>query len=1716
MNSYLSSKQVEVSSVLILCGADQGTGFFIKEDLVLTARHVVADCLDDDAEIIIEKGVYSRDSIIAENLQLDVCMIKVKNLSEGFIPISNSSFSYNQLCSTFGFPYADSGHGTHLEARINKIGVEGQWDFSFTSKEVSEDVSYDGLSGSAVISRGRAIGIVLRQQSSSILAVSIKKISGWLNENGVEPENRQTRNEIPKSLKDQVDTSTPNYTVMETLTDCIEQHDGGWFLCHGSPGCGKTTFVASYEPEDSNIKIIGRYFIKVPQDSQSPVVRTSERSLVSWFEDITGDAIGNPIDNLDKLEDRIKRVPDLLGLVSNHNPDIKYTILIDGLDELVDLKRFLGIFPGELPSNFAIVLSCTSKEILPSFVKGVLRDGRIVEVIPLNIGQCEIYIKEELKDETLSTGFIQEVARKAAGHPLYLQYLLNYIRSQKINEEELEPWLDEMPIIGGEITNYYESIWDDFFSEEGKLWIILLLSQLRSPIDQGSLLKMLPDNYKLGFYSNLAPIGYLLKDLNLMELYHSSFKHFITSKVPSFISLSNDQIARFCSENQGHSYASNHYLHHLTNGSNPDGALEYCGQDWADQCAIKHVNPDLVIQDAKDVLDIALAEKNANEVIRLLLLLQRISFRYDSVFAENARPMAAALIALGEYEAAINYLVRGNTLLIDNQDAIDFLQLFYENEAKIEGDALLNAFNTRYRYFIQEEFASSNGFSLLPFVHKICASTLAVPSLGGQAIEDFEYTFRNLKNFQNVMENHNDEEGFRAIYQTREMGASWHNGLAMRLYDGYVSVKERSENSGAALDNKWARIIALSIIHFQELNRYNVAYIEKTDSYLSSIKDLEWLIDNYGYDEEGTTPEILIKALIQDSKRSDILEPLISRYLENNGDQVSAMRDENGVDLNYQNVHAHYFTGICKGYSIPEDQLSELPTLMSRYRGWEKYYIDLLNETGQLEGVLTRKRLFEETYDHLIGRLNSLLSLTKLELQERSHWERSYLIPEDLLPILYLKLTELYVNFFPEYVNTLFEFLQENSNKQLGLYTEGYRESLSSVIEVIVKHERFDENTAEIITLLENHVLIHVQNRWERTPELIKIIEFYGLIGRKARAKSIFKKMLDTSMGPSWYKEAQLQLLNVTFRLNSDQESSNEYAQRFLALLDYASGEMTFQRYIRYEKERFIGDLISKDMLDKGLEYLKFETIPPPARLIHNAEHLKVDAVALGDGYIPGARNITIQSGVLEILKWSHHLSPIIKVALCSIFTVNDEVFRYADEYARHMAEALNEITNQNTQLEVFEQIIKILDSEGMQDDAARYIGHLASHMNVDQYNGLVQFARDKKGWKLQPQEQNPSSSEDYNGKEGNNFTTFNKLCSDKNSRVSREKKLSEGIEAFKKERVSIWYDNWSSEHKQAKDNVKSMLQNSEDTIEQLSILIREARLESWSVVDELLWFLDDKLSQDQVNQIYKDISGHFELLIRPEECVFEKYDWLKTHADSSSTNIQLINFIIWLLNHPLDWIHEEAFALVVFLSHHIPEDVIPALISESLKEKPAISCFKSSEVLKIISNENPDLIIEVFDVSPHLLENIASIKHLSIFKNYYDIGKQLEISGYKGLATKLNDSLPDKIEGEREVALEEDMLSLIEQELDELNGLQVLDKNFCSEILNLVQASCKPLTWQEVRKSDRYLIRSYHEAQYHHQGRYWEIVNDALNRSIMLRVSKQNIEEIFNIVKPN
>lgn len=60
--------------------------------------------------------------------------------------------------------------------------------------------------------------------------------------------------------------------------------------------------------------------------------------------------------------------------------------------------------------------------------------------------------------------------------------------------------------------------------------------------------------------------------------------------------------------------------------------VTYCNQNWIDKCTIHHIESDLIVSDLNEVINFALSYKiEIKDTIRLLLLAQRIKFRYDNL-----------------------------------------------------------------------------------------------------------------------------------------------------------------------------------------------------------------------------------------------------------------------------------------------------------------------------------------------------------------------------------------------------------------------------------------------------------------------------------------------------------------------------------------------------------------------------------------------------------------------------------------------------------------------------------------------------------------------------------------------------------------------------------------------------------------------------------------------------------------------------------------------------------------------------------------------------------------------------------------------------------------------------------------------------------------------------------------------------------------------------
>jgi len=1702
-NNILSPQQLEDASVRILCGDEQGTGFFVGKGIILTAYHVVVDCFEEGADIVLNNTTYNKKDVIDYDQRLDLCLIQTSDATDIALPLISANISYKQNCLTYGYPYSGEAKGGSTEGKVDKISIDTHWGFSFNSEQVSEDIDYSGLSGGAVVSNHQVVGIVLLQINSSIAAISIEKAQDFLIKNSITVAKEESLNEIPKQLKNDVESSTPNYTVFQKLTEALETQTG-WFLCFGSPGSGKTTFAAAYNPDTENIKICGRYFTKIPQDKTPLSIRTSERNLISWVETTFSENTGKQVSQEEDYGKRLERVTLLLNGLANHHKGVQCVLLIDGLDEVKKLDSFLGVFPENLPDNLSIVLSCTSQDILPTRTKALIDESSVIEVSPLDIGQCEAFLQRELLEKEISTENIQAIARKSEGHPLYLRYLINYLLLTDITADKVEDWVETIPVIGGEISKYYESLWDKFFKEETKLWIVLILSQVRQPINQEVLLKMLPPNYKLRFSSHFDSIRYLLKESIKLELYHASFKDFISNKVSYSIPLANDEIIKYCDQSLDEQYSLENRLHHHTLSSSPEKSLEICNQDWADNVAQNHVNPDLVTQDIRSVINIAVEKRGTTELIRLLLLLQRIEFRYDSVFAEHAFDLAEALIALGEYGAAMKYLVRDNTLLVSEGDAIYFLQLLYENNAKSAGDKLFNALDAKYRLYLKDEFRKfGKDISLEPIINQVRSLSLFMFSGEQDASFEIRHILSRLKEYQGAAEKDNNQDIYDAFYNTREFSSSWFSAYILRMANDLPYAKDAPKD---IIDKKWARVSAFIINYFKQFNYYSVHQAKKGDKYLKVIADIEWLIENYGYENDTYTCSIIIEALIEDSKNIKVVENVINIYLTTEADKPLNLREKNGVDFNTTAVRSFYFYQKCVGYTQLEKQISTLPNKVLRSEDWENYFRELIKCLARLHGKLARSKA-EGIQTSVLGKyLDAIVALLDFKLIERAHWKRSYHLPESIVPFIYEHVVQLYIDFFPDSVDNFISNIKDTNHPQLGIYTEGYRKALASIIRKLIKGYKKGKQTILLIGVLENHIVSQVQNRWERTPELLNVVQFYGLVDLPSKAKATFAKMLDTSMGPTWYKEAQFQLINTNLQL----KGSEKHAAQFAALLDYASGEMTFQRYIRHNKESFIEELAQKGKLTLAIEYLKFETMPPVDVLIQNAEHFTVDSIAPGQGNAQGANNLAIESGVLNILKHIPNINPLIRVALCSIFTINDETFRYVDGYATEMAKAINEI-NKDHQTLVFEIITQLLKSENFKDAGAgaQTIGH-------EFVNNLQNTLIEEISWELhqfingestKPTQQNSTQDEDSK-EEQNRFTKFNQRFSNERDFIDSNELIQQGMKAFREERISVWDRNWSTPSIQARENLKSLFKNDKEAITTLAPYIKKFNNNAWAVVDNLVWFWENNLSEDQIEQINRYTSGHFELLIRPEKYVFDKYAWMEDASEYENQEGQVLQFIIWLLNHPFDWIYKGAYKALLFLSKTMPELVVLPLISEAVADKPVYSGEKCSQILKYIASNSSDILENSLKENPEYLQGITSLDHFTILKDFIDIGEELKTAGYTALYDILINKLPENTTGGCDVYLDDEMLNPINEEIDKLNDLGILNASFCKNLIQNVEQS----DWIKQRKSDQYLLRSYpNTAPY--RGRYVQLVRHSLNKAILPRVSKANQDGVYGII---
>lgn len=1354
------------------------------------------------------------------------------------------------------------------------------------------------------------------------------------------------------------------------------------------------------------------------------------------------------------FEDKRNGIAGWLRVISRAllNEGKRGVIIIDGLDELSTengnrVDDILSLIPDALPENISIVLSCITKEILPAGVIGRIAADDYIEVTPLNMAACESFIQENSGEWSKPYSFIQAVAVKTEGHPLYMNYLCRYISeifNETTKECELNDWLVSLPTIGGDIRSYYEAVWKKADPKGIVFEVLALLSQTRGPIEEEHLIGMMKSPNPFEFNSVTKEFRHLLKekDSDVYEIYHSSFRLFITGNLSTIINYTNDQIAAYCDAHKEQKYSIENHLHHVVNGSDVRKGLAMCNQKWADQCAMNDVSPDLVMHDIKECLSLAVDNNLPIEVVRLMLLAQRIETRCDSIMVDNAKEMADIKILMGKPAVALKYLVRDNSLLVSIDTAISYLRCLFELGYEDEAYTLSCAIEAAIRKQINENIGKKTS----PYVFVLKGQLMVEGIQAGY--EDSAHLPRYFSFLNRLIEG-KDERTIKMKSIIREMILAYQ--ISNELRSGKkIDIGQHLKKYEIDWNEEFIMFF-IKVIALYDNTDIGLHTIGHNEAFNDCLRQVEEVMLSHTFKFCADDLKVLPSGLIDKKIRPNIVQKILKDYGPNPGPFV--FRKDNGVDIDTDSLNHFYQESLYLAYL---DEKLPCPALNRDYHGdisWAKYIEALVARTAYINGVLYRKRAAGEDYQGMYAAVMEIINYIDFSFEQRVRWKRSYLLPEELIPFVYDKLAKIYKGFFVDKLNDFMVHLQNRMLDQLSLYREGYCAILIRLTVIFAPSEQTRGIALYLADKAVKYIEYAVQNRSERCGYLLQICREYALMGEKDKVTDVYHEVMRSSMGPEWYKEAQLEFINRFKSL--DVAFNNNQIAHLAAIFEEASGEMTFQQYIRQQKNTFVATIAKTSSIKDAIAYYKFETLPAADRIVKNAEEWKVDMPKVGEGYDLGCNHLIEASAICQLLEECKKVSPYIRYSISELFWDNWDKMHNDYQYAKLHAD-----------------IFTVLGENKVQEDL---VPRMAEYY-IDKYN------HDGKGDYLNELERLKIPAAILNALEGKLEELGYKW-----KRASKNKK-NDVVEEGRIEKLSNLPTSQAFLEKCRKDIVSPLGSY-------------------WYSLSEIISPLIKK-SDFSFNELFDVVAGHYDINVRPSAEQLEKFNWFEGKLHERDGDEQMIHLLIWFLLHPDRTISYRAFESICWLVKY-DERIIDCLIDEVVNPSEIGLATQASAVLLDLAKDRPNMVLSHMKMK----ENEAQLLHVSLFsvsRNLYEMAKVFaDKCGYVNLLNELKSVIPESLPDRGDVWIDFDDMMFVEHKIDRLNDLNVTGRDFATQYLEEVHEMAKNGAIKMLIRSGVYVQRSFY-LDYPPKGRYSRIMENLFDRILYSKVDNARAGHVY------
>lgn len=1740
---------IRAATCRVSCGTEHGTGHLITDCNVLTARHCVIAAIESGSAIELtffgpEGDMSLTATIVALSEEMDACILSVPEpLRRPPLPLNAAMPREGGDWRSFGYPSGKEDVGHRVAGTISHLldDPKLKMDIDLTVDPSTALQSYSGLSGASVVSENASRGMIRLKLNGTLGAISVHRLGIFLAENGIEipqPNTEESISEEPRGgLADRSE-------FQQTFEQMIARNPGSYVFLEGAHGIGKSTFCSEFEPENRVLYTLGSYSLLSQGRGPGAIYRAQPEVFFEWLSTTISTLItGKP----SRKEERnyptiIQQSSELLDAFSDYcaSTNRHGVLFLDGLNEAqaVDpnaLVKLIGLLPQSLPQSITIVLTSPNYHTVASSLSGRVKSDNIISLPPLSEEASAAYCWQELTKDIATPALVARICEKAQGHPLYLRYLIEYANSKLEGDT-----LDEFPTLTGPIEEYYESLWMRLLEDEHAIQLLAIMARLRWGIGTSDLLKALTSAQQTVFIPTVARIRHLLLNPDTTTIYHPSFTEFVVLRTASLETVVHKQLAEFCIKESRLEYCVLNVVFHLLRADDAGRfqAVAVCNQDWVDKCVEMGVEPDTLLFDVEATVRAAVSFGPAVEAIRLLLLSQRVSFRYNTLFAQSALLIAEALIALGRPRETLKHAIRFNTLIVAPDEALQIAFRLIQNEYQDEALELLTLLHQRILEAYTHIFKK---FDLQNFIHLSRLRLRAVLFMrlaerGGSMRQIMGIVDHAARVLKAALTEAPPELFEDCLVRVRCVPTSYF--LCFR--DTYAALpKLREMAPDAEVPKEFLPGVIWALLECEEtLEKYNLSnQIASLSQVFADIEEL--LTDGQSLDKQLI--HVAVDTLIHLGAPSSVVH-LVADQGEKLTPQSLKIRADNGVDVDFRSVHQGASEWRNRAYL---DSDFDCPLVgVFHETGWLSTLDQLIRVLSWCEGRARRAKvdgndpLRLQTLECLKSRVQKSLAF---KLAQRVRWQDSYAIPEDVFPLIYERIAQLLFDCYPEELPVFLKELSARAIDQCGLYTEGFREVMFSVLKKLTMREIEPSLFDEVFGLLQHckeHVVRGVENRHELVPELLKLIPLYVKVGATEEAEGLYRYMLSVSMGPSWYKEDQLGLMVSVLRKMPPSDNIQAVLPLIAGYLERASGEMTFQRFVRYEKHALIAELFRRGRFVGGCRYFKRQTCGTTAELLSECQQGTIDK----PGHMVGMRHpggaLDEQEAILKMVQNTYGLDWRLRWALLEIYQFGDE--RHLDDYATEYAKIINQAGIDAAAIsEMVRRAEFVVGAEIEPEERSRFQKSFWNELDTLHHGAFARIMPH-----VSKEDSLPIINAHVSGKvaDSSKLESVESLDEDRMlfpgmfGRQSAMKAADEALataetqlklrnfEAAKSQAVKalqvlqdggwcIW-GNLARNSDRAEELLREGTVTAADVIRYYAPLLEAERHETkWRLAEHLATKMTDLLGDEERSQLLNFMIDHVALMVGDATNEIEMFSFLKEEPPCDGS-MDLFRLVLWLIDHP-HWLRrDKAAGMAAWLVESDPTYFKEA-VKEAFSMVPGYSADILCGVFDNMSARQPKHLWDRISVLIDLDEILRDCKHAGRLIVLLRLAERAGIAGSKSGTEVASRIMEQFRQGAIELGVSGRLLNLprwarnISGEWEALDQLGIVSNELISRIEENLSKLCAPLDVQGGWTLEKAVSTSFREETSWHLNRWEAKVRFALNTAVLPYISKHNFRKI-------